>query len=27
VLQGHQRRHFDVLSINRLDQLKLKSTF
>jgi S1-C subfamily serine protease len=27
VLQGHQRRHFDVLSINRLDRLKLKSTF
>ncbi len=27
VLQGHQRRHFDVLSINRLDQLKLQSTF
>jgi S1-C subfamily serine protease len=27
VLQGHQRRHFEVLSINRLDQLKLKSTF
>jgi S1-C subfamily serine protease len=27
VLQGHERRHFDVLSINRLDQLKLKSTF
>jgi S1-C subfamily serine protease len=27
VLQGHQRRHFDVLSINRLDLLKLKSTF
>ncbi len=27
VLQGHERRHFDVLSINRLDLLKLKSTF
>jgi S1-C subfamily serine protease len=27
VLQGHQRRHFDVPSINRLDHLKLKSTF
>jgi S1-C subfamily serine protease len=27
VLQGHERRHVDVLSINRLDQLKLKSTF
>ena len=27
VLQGHERRHLDVLSINRLDQLKLKSTF
>jgi serine protease Do len=27
VLQGRLRRHFDVLSINRLDQLKLKSTF
>jgi S1-C subfamily serine protease len=27
VMQGHQRRHFDVLSINRLDRLKLKSTF
>jgi serine protease Do len=27
VLQGHERRHFDVPSINRLDRLKLKSTF
>jgi S1-C subfamily serine protease len=27
VLQGHEHRHFDVLSINRLDQLKLRSTF
>jgi serine protease Do len=27
VLQGQERRHLDVLSINRLDQLKLKSTF
>jgi S1-C subfamily serine protease len=27
VLQGHERRHFEVPSINRLDQLKLKSTF
>src|SRR5258708_37461501 len=27
VLQDHQRRHFDVPSINRLDRLKLKSTF
>jgi serine protease Do len=27
VLQDHERRHFDVPSINRLDRLKLKSTF
>jgi serine protease Do len=27
VLQDHERRHFDVPSINRLDHLKLKSTF
>jgi serine protease Do len=27
VLQDHERRHFDVPSINRLDNLKLKSTF
>jgi S1-C subfamily serine protease len=27
VLQNHQRRHVDVHSINRLDQLKLKSSF
>jgi serine protease Do len=27
VLQGHERRHIDVPSINRLDRLKLKSTF
>ena len=27
VLHEHERRHVDVLSINRLDQLKLKSTF
>jgi S1-C subfamily serine protease len=27
VLQDHQRRHVDVQSINRLDLLKLKSTF
>jgi S1-C subfamily serine protease len=27
VLQNHQRRHVDVQSINRLDLLKLKSTF
>jgi S1-C subfamily serine protease len=27
VLHDHERRHFDVPSINRLDRLKLKSTF
>lgn len=27
VLQGHQMRRLDIQSINRLDQLKLKSTF
>jgi serine protease Do len=27
VLQDHERRHFEVPSINRLDRLKLKSTF